>query len=169
MENATFDQSLNGLASATGRRGPLRALSAIGISLLTAMGAGNAFANAPGEGGAKLLHDRRKRKKKRRKNHGATPPVPFQFATRVEVSASSIDLQTAAGSEVSAFADCGGEGKVVSCGYQTSDDPAELVNAFVNAVEANSTRSGCNAFLFRTAEAGATAGASIQAVAVCLV
>jgi hypothetical protein len=85
------------------------------------------------------------------------------------ISADSDELQTAAGSRVEVVADCGGEGKVVSCGYQTSDEPSELVNAFVLFVEPDLTNTGCSAALFRTTEVGSTAGATIQAVALCLV
>jgi hypothetical protein len=92
-----------------------------------------------------------------------------KLTTRTVVSADSNELQTAAGSRVEAFADCGEVGKLVSCGFQTSDDPAGLVNAFVFFVEPDLTHSGCVAALLRTTEVGSTAGATIQSVAVCLV
>jgi hypothetical protein len=84
------------------------------------------------------------------------------------IGANSENLAAATGSRAAATADCGGEGKVVSCGYQTGGDAAQFVNVFVSGVGSNPVRSVCVASLLRTTEVGSTAGANIQATAVCL-
>jgi hypothetical protein len=92
-----------------------------------------------------------------------------RLKTRREISESSDPLPVAVDSTVSAFADCGGEGKALSCSYQTSSSGAELLNAFVSTVGPNNERTGCAATLRRTAGSGSTVGATIQAMAVCRV
>jgi hypothetical protein len=72
-------------------------------------------------------------------------------------------------STVIAAANCGGEGRVLSCGYQMDNSSAELANVIVQTLEPNSARDKCSVFLQRTAGADSVAGATIQAVAICLV
>jgi hypothetical protein len=74
------------------------------------------------------------------------------------------------GSLVTATAECGGKGKVVSCGYQTGADAEPNVNVLVQAVLPDDERSTCSASLLRTAEVGSSTsfGGTIQAVAICL-
>jgi len=92
-----------------------------------------------------------------------------RFRTRREISASSDPLPVAVDSTVFAVADCGGQGKALSCSYQTVSSGAELLNAFVFNVGPDNERTGCAASLRRTAGSGSTAGATIQAVAICRV
>ncbi len=148
MDDTTFDDFARRAVAARDRRASLKALGAAGAAVLGVAGLAD---------GASA----RKRRKRR-------CSCPNSLATRLVVSSNSADLATAAGSQVSANADCGGVGKVVSCGYQTGGSAAQFVNAVVNGVGATSDRSECVALLLRTAESGATAGAHIQATAVCL-
>jgi hypothetical protein len=101
---------------------------------------------------------------------GPTGPAGSMGATRLVVSPLSDPLPVTAGASVIAVADCGGEGKAVSCGYQMSATAAQLVNAFVAAVGPNDDeRADCVVNLRRTTDAGSTAGAQIVARAICLV
>ncbi len=70
---------------------------------------------------------------------------------------------------MNATANCGGVGKVINCGYQTTFTASHLVNVFVLHVGSNLNRSTCGATLIRTAESGSKAGATIQAAAICRV
>ena len=66
-------------------------------------------------------------------------------------------------------ADCGGAGRVVSCGYDVSVGAnAQVANLLVQQVVPFAERDRCRAILTRTADAGSTAGATIRAVAICL-
>jgi hypothetical protein len=96
-------------------------------------------------------------------------PKPKPFATRLVQSELSDPLPVTAGSDVVAQADCGGKGKVVSCGYQMAATAAQLSNVFVIAVApADDTRAACVAHIARTSEVGSTPGARITAIALCL-
>jgi hypothetical protein len=99
---------------------------------------------------------------------GPTGPAGTTLATRFAAADPSGPLPVTAGAVVASDADCGGEGQVVACGYSMSATPEQLVNTFVTRVEPNGDRSGCIAQLRRTAEVGSTAGARIEATALCL-
>jgi hypothetical protein len=115
---------------------------------------------------------REKKKKQKLKAGPAGPPgppgPPAQFATVVKDGQESEPLGVTAGSLVVGEVDCGGPGKAIGCGYQMSATPAQLVNVAVIRVEAYLNGSKCIAVIQRTAEAGSTAGARIEAIATCL-
>jgi hypothetical protein len=171
MNEYRFDRSRQSLARASGRRGAVRALGASGLALLAALGFADASARESHKGGVQADGKGKKRKAKRGPTGPAGPAGPAglaEFATRKVIGANSESLPAATGSRVSATVDCGGEGKVVSCGYQTGGDATQFVNVFVSAVGSNPDRSVCVASLLRTTDVGSTAGANIQATAVCL-
>jgi hypothetical protein len=118
-----------------GRRGVLRAVSAMGVALLAALGLGDSTAAAG-------------------------------FRTKRVVSEASAPLGAAAESFVNTFANCNG-GKLLSCGHIVDGDAEQLVNAMVIFAAPVEDRTACGAALFRTASAGAAAGATITAVALC--
>jgi hypothetical protein len=118
-----------------------------------------------GDGGQQIQAEG-KRKKKRGPT-GPTGPAGSAFATRREISDNSNPLPVAAGSIVSAFANCGGEGKAIACSYQLAGNAAELVNAIVQSFGPDVEFSGCGVSLERTTAVGSTAGATIQAMAIC--
>jgi hypothetical protein len=99
---------------------------------------------------------------------GPTGPAAPPLQTRVEFSTNSSPLPTAQGSTVEATANCGGAGKVVSCGYQVNGDTEQLLDVIVEFVKPDNTRSTCVASLRRVLTNSSTAGATIQAVAICL-
>ena len=102
---------------------------------------------------------------------GLTPDASARtrFRTRLVVSVNSAPLPVESGSTVNATAECGGDGKVLSCGFQADNTGEQLVNVFVLTVASNTARSSCQAFLRRTAGSGSVAGATIQATAICRV
>jgi hypothetical protein len=134
-----------------GRRDAMRSLSAMGITVLAALGR----ADASAQGG---LHAARKKKHKK---------PGSGFATRYVASEQSEPLPHFVGASVSAFADCGGDGQVVSCGYELSGTAGELTTLVINVVRPTPERSGCVAGLYRASDSAT--GATIQAVAICLV
>jgi hypothetical protein len=138
---SVMDMTATSMDDRSGRRDALRKAGGLGAVLLAALGLVE-----PAAAG---------------KRHG--------FQTRLEVSSNSAALPATAGSTVLATADCGGVGKVISCGHQTPASADQLVNVFISFVEPNSDRSNCSVEIIRTAEAGSTAGAKIQAVAICRV
>jgi hypothetical protein len=173
MDTARLDQTVQGLAQATGRRGAMRSLGVRGLALLAALGLGEVSAKSSHKGGEARFQADGKGKKKRKTKRGpagpAGPPGLAEFTTRIVTSANSADLGTSVGDRVVAVAECGGEGKVVSCGYAIVGVSAgSLVNAIVSVVAPEPTRSKCSAFLLRTADGGSTPDASIQAIAICL-
>ena len=133
-----------------GRRTALRTLGAMGAALLATVG----------------VVETASAKKKRKSKPG---PVGPAFATRVEFSAPSDPLPVSEGSTVQATADCGGEGRVVSCGHQVSGDANELLSVIVAAVKPNNARSSCSADMTRVVTADSVEGVTIQAIAICLV
>ena len=141
------EERVREVAEPGGRRDAVRSFGALTVALLAALGLAN-------DGSAK------KRKKRKKRGSG--------FATRRVESESSTPLSGGAGGGACAFADCGGSGKVVSCGYQTSTDPAQLVNTFVHLVAPLEDSSRCVACLERIVSTGSTDGATIQAIALCL-
>ena len=143
------------LPPASGRRVALRHLATAGMTFLATLGWGNGVAANRGPHHQQVQAEKKK--------HKGT------LSTQVQISVNSNPLPITAGSSVSAFVPCGGEGTVVSCGYQTTTNAAQLVNAFVDNVAPNTDRSACAASLIRTTETGSTAGATIQAIAVCLI
>jgi hypothetical protein len=133
--------------NALARRASFKALAAAGASLL----------------GAAALADGAAARKRKRKRCAC----PKSITTRLEISTDSAPLAADAGSQVATNADCGGPNRVVSCGYQTAGNAAQFVNAVINGVGPTSDRSQSVAFLLRTSATGATAGATIQATALC--
>jgi hypothetical protein len=102
---------------------------------------------------------------------GPTGPIPTVRVTRYVGGAPSDPLAVAVDSTASSNADCGGLGTVVTCGYLLSGTGAQLANVIVRQMEANDGEnelSNCIVTMVRTAEAGSTAGAQIQAVATCV-
>ena len=97
---------------------------------------------------------------------GVVDGASARFQTKRVVSAASAPLGTDAGAVANAFAECGG-GKLLSCGYIVGGQPGELVNTIVTCAGPTDDRRQCAALLFRTAEVGASAGATIKAVALC--
>jgi hypothetical protein len=91
-----------------------------------------------------------------------------RFGTKRVVSDPSTPLPTTAGGLTNTFADCGGTRKPISCGFIVGGNASQLVNALVTFAAPIQDETQCGAALFRTA-AGATEGATIQAVAVCRV
>jgi hypothetical protein len=173
-----MDRMLKSLAAAMGRRGALRSLGVAGMLSLVATGLSDVSAKGPPNDGRGRMQTERRRKKKGKTKRGPTGPAgpagptgpagPGERKTRNVISATSAPLGVAAGSRVIAFADCGGAGKVVMCGYQTDGSPDAFVNVFVSGMDSISDLSSCSASLFRTSEAGSSPGAVIQATAVCL-
>jgi hypothetical protein len=101
----------------------------------------------------------------------AGPPgaAPTRLATKVVAGPPSSALGTTPASVEVAIADCGGPGRVVDCGFSVvASQAAHLVNVLVRQVRALDDGSGCLADLVRTAAAGSTSGAAIQAIATCL-
>lgn len=168
MEPTRIDRLVNGLTQATIRRDALRSLGASGLVLLAALGLTDASAKGSHMGDNARVQADGKGKKNRKKKRG---PAGFKFATRVVVSAKSDPLTEATGSLVSATAECGGEGEVVSCGYQVDAEAEPNVNVVVQAALPNTERSSCTASLLRTLEVGSSTSfrSTIQAVAICLV
>jgi hypothetical protein len=91
------------------------------------------------------------------------------FATKYVFSAPSPPLPVASGSHVDGLADCGGRGRVVSCGYELFGTTPQLANAIVIGVGTDADRRLCVAHLFRVVSVGSSPGALIHATAVCLV
>jgi hypothetical protein len=172
MDATRFDRSIQTMSQATGRRGAVRSLGAGGLALLAALGLADASARESRKGGVQADgKGKKKRKTKRGPTGPAGPAGPAglaEFKTKTVIGANSESLPAATGSRVIATVDCGGEGKVVSCGYQTSGDATLFVNVFVSGVASNPARSVCVASLLRTTDVGSSAGANIQATAVCL-
>jgi hypothetical protein len=168
MDNNGLKRSMEGLAQATGRREAVRALGGRGLAVLAALGLAEASAKGSRKGGAQADGKGKKKRKSKRGPAGPAGPAGLaEFKTRKVNSALSDPLATAAGSRVSATAECGGVGKVVSCGYVTDGGAAAFVNVFVETMVSNNEGS-CFANLLRTSEAGSIAGAAIKAVAICL-
>jgi len=86
--------------------------------------------------------------------------------TEKVIGDSSPPLQAAAGSFAQGNAACGGNGELLSCGYETSATNDQLLNVFVTSVGPNPERSECEAIMRRTATTGSVAGAKIRAVAI---
>jgi hypothetical protein len=156
------------LAQATGRRNAVRSICASGLALLASLDLAGTFGRRSTRGGNILDRADEKGKKKRKKKRD---PAGSRFATRVVISAPSDPLTEAEGSLVTATAECGGTGKVVSCGYLTRTEAEEYVNVLVQAVQPDSERSSCSASLLRTVEVGFSTSfkGTIQAMAICLV
>jgi hypothetical protein len=135
----------------TARREAIRTIGTTGLGVLGAFGLADASA--------------KKQKGKKNKKKGSRGST---FATRFEFSGFSDQLPVAAGGVVNAFADCGSAGKVVSCGYQINAAASSLLSTAVNGVSPVEDLSGCVASLVRTTDVDASAGAEIQAIAICL-
>jgi hypothetical protein len=178
MDATRFDRSIHTLAQATGRRGAMRSLSANGLALLAALGLAEVSAKAPHTGDEdRVQADGRGMKKRKTKRGPAGPAGPAGptgpagvavFKTREVRSEVSQPLPAQANTGVTVTADCGGEGKVLSCGYEASGDATQLVNVVVLTVHSNEERSVCFASLLRTSANGAVAGGKIRAFAICL-
>jgi hypothetical protein len=69
---------------------------------------------------------------------------------------------------VGVLADCGGAGKVVTCGYQLNGDAAKFANLVVVVFGPLGDRSGCEAQIAHGAGADSTAGATVRVTALCL-
>jgi hypothetical protein len=121
------------------------------------------------EGGAQQVQAEGRRKKKRGPTGPTGPagPAGSDFDLRREISGNSNPLPLAAGSNVSAFANCGGEGKAIACSYQLSGSAAQLANTVVQSFGSDSQFSGCGVNLTRTTDVGSSAGATTQAIAIC--
>jgi len=134
------------LAAVT-RRASLTRLAAAGVALLGAAGPVQA---AP---------------RPARKSRCACPTT---LATRRVVSEPSPTLPVERVTTVAA-AECGGPGKVVSCGYQLGGTVAQFVNVAVTVVGPTADAAACVVHIARIAEAGSVAGAVVRATALCLV
>jgi hypothetical protein len=88
-------------------------------------------------------------------------------ASVVVVGEESAALSESVGILVHSVADCGGDGKVLGCGYVLIATDAQFANAIVDQVGPDNDASQCFAFLRRTATAGSTAGAKVQVSALC--
>jgi hypothetical protein len=152
MVESDFTLAPRDAAGSPARREAVRAIGAAGLAALAAFG----------------LADASSAKKKKRKKTKKKGSRGSGFATRLEFSEFSDPLPVETGSQVVASVDCGGPGRVVSCGYQINGVGPLLVNTAITVVEPNGDLSSCAASLQRASDVGATAGAQIQAVAICL-
>jgi hypothetical protein len=160
---------------------------ASGLALLSALGPADAVANGSSKRGGQRSKTRRGKGKRQsagastqnqtvQSNAAGTQGGVVQseqrrhrFTTRKVIGGTSAQLSTTVGSGATSFADCGGDGKALSCGYETTGAGEQLLNVFVSSVAPDPERSRCESMMQRTAGSGSVAGAVIRAVAVCRV
>jgi hypothetical protein len=166
MDTRRDDESRNALASATGRRAALGSLGASGLALLAALGFTRASAKGSAKRDADATTDARVQTDQAQTSSVQTEALRRPFRTKFVVGQSSSPLG-ATSSDVGAVATCGERGTVVSCGYHVFGSDLQVAGTLVGLVASNATRSQCSAALRRVSNG--TAGATIQANAVCLV
>jgi hypothetical protein len=152
MEEIRFTRSMAGVPTPAGRRGAVRAAGAAAMALLATLGHSEASAT-------------RKKRRKRRKKGGSPGPT---IASVVVQGASSAVLPVAAGSLVGSQASCDGPGKVLGGGYIVNGPAGTQVNVVVVESAPDAEAETFFASLYRTAEAGSVAGATIVAYALCI-
>ena len=149
MDTPPFAPSVTIVTSAAGRRDAMRTLSAVGLTLLVALG----------------LADPSLAKKKRRKRRKKGGSI---ITSLVVQGASSPGLPVAAGSLAGSHAACAGPGKLVGGGYIVNGTVEKMVNVVVVEAAPNAAADTYFATLRRTTNVGSEAGAEIVAYAICL-
>jgi hypothetical protein len=161
MDAGRFDTLVRAVGATATRRAALKSLGGGAVAAVAAArdragdAAGASAKGSPKAGDEAAVQDGAVQ------TEGLRRPLKTTFV----FGASSAPLSAGSGIVV-APARCGGRGTVVGCGHQINGTDAQLANVVVGFVTSDPTRSECTAGLRRIG--AGTAGATIQAIAVCL-
>jgi hypothetical protein len=193
-EHTMTDRSSNVLTDLADRRHALRVLGAASTAVLAALGLGRVTGEARGEGKGETNRNQRTKRTRgidgtnRPADHsdepagsvdGAVAAVPVKDTAvgpqrkKRQSASTKVKGETSApmaddGASVFSRAFCpGGKGKLLGGGYFVDGTSQQLVNVIVAEAGPSDGADGFVAVLRRTSGSGSTAGATIQAFAIC--